>query len=419
MEDHLVIYIVSMLLASAFFSGMEIAFVSSNKLRIELYKKDKFLVSKFISIFTKNPALYISTMLVGNNIALVVYGISMTKYIEPYFKHYISSDLGLLLINTLISTLIILVTAEFLPKILFKHRPNLILNIFSVPVFFFYVVFYPITVFTLWISKIFISKILKKDYSRLDDSYVFGKIDLNNLVLEHSIDDKTEEKDNEIRLFINALDFSTVKLRECMVPRTDLVAVSIDTSILELRSLFVETGFSRILVYKNGIDNIIGYVHSSLLFKEPKDINECLSRLIIVPETMQAHKLMKLFAKEHKSIALVVDEFGGTSGIVTIEDIMEEIFGEIEDEHDRLFYLEKQINDNTFQFSGRLEIDYLNKKFKFNLPESSEYETLAGLILYKHQDLPYENQEIIIGRYNIVINKVSNTKIDIVTIQEN
>jgi CBS domain containing-hemolysin-like protein len=397
---------------------MEIAFVSSNKLRIELSKSDKSFISKLVSIFMRNPALYISTMLVGNNIALVIYGISMTKYIEPLFSGYVNSEFALLLINTLISTFVILLTAEFIPKILFKHRPNLILNLFSVPVYFFYILFYPITIFTLWISRIFISKILKRDFAHIDGSYVFGKIDLNNLVHEHSIDDKTEEKDNEIRLFMNALDFSTIKLRECMIPRTDLVAVSLGTSIIELRALFVETGYSRILVYKNGIDDIIGYVHSSLLFNEPHEISDCITRLIVVPETMQAHKLMKLFSKEHKSIALVVDEFGGTAGIVTIEDIMEEIFGEIEDEHDRMSYVEKQIDSNTFQFSGRLEVDYINKKYRINLPESSEYETLAGLVLYKHQDLPCENQEIVIGRYLFVINKVSNIKIDVLTIHE-
>ncbi|MGB5988225.1 MAG: hemolysin family protein [Marinifilaceae bacterium] len=415
-EEYLIVSIVSMLVASAFFSGMEIAFISSNKLRIELDKKNQSFVSRLVSIFTKNPSLYICTMLVGNNIALVIYGIAMTKYIEPLFKPYITSDGILLLINTLISTFVILFTAEFLPKILFKQRPNLVLNLFSMPVFFFYIIFYPITVFTLWLSKIFISIFFGKDLSNIDNSHVFGKIDLNNLVQEHSIGDKTEEDDNEIRLFINALDFSEVKLRECMVPRTELVAIGFSCSISELRDLFAETGFSRILIYKDGIDNIIGYVHSSLLFHKPKNIDDCISKLIIVPETMQAQKLMKLFTKEHKSIALVVDEFGGTSGIVTIEDIMEEIFGEIEDEHDKMTYIEKQLNNTDFQFSGRLEIDYLNKKYGINLPESEEYETLAGLILYKYQNIPIENQEISIDRYTIIIDKVSDAKIEVVTV---
>jgi CBS domain containing-hemolysin-like protein len=417
-EEYLVVSIVSMLIASAFFSGMEIAFISSNKLRIELDKKNQSFVSRLVSIFTRNPSLYISTMLVGNNIALVIYGIAMTKYIEPLFKPYITSDGILLLINTLISTFVILFTAEFLPKILFKQRPNLVLNLFSMPVFFFFIIFYPITVLTLWLSKIFISIFLGKDLSNLDNSHVFGKLDLNNLVQKHSIGDKTEEDDNDIRLFINALDFSEVKLRECMVPRTELVAVAFDCPISELRDLFTETGFSRILIYKDGIDNIIGYVHSSLLFHKPMDIDDCISKLIVVPETMQAQKLMKLFTKEHKSIALVVDEFGGTSGIVTIEDIMEEIFGEIEDEHDKMTYIEKQLNDTDFQFSGRLEIDYLNKKYRINLPESEEYETLAGLILYKYQNIPIENQEISIDRYTIIIDKVSDARIDIVTVHK-
>lgn len=416
-EEYLIVSIVSMLIASAFFSGMEIAFISSNKLKIELDKKSQSFVSRLVSFFTKNPSLYISTMLVGNNIALVIYGIAMTKFIEPLFIPYVNSDGILLLINTVISTFVILLTAEFLPKILFKQRPNFVLNLFSVPVFLFYVIFYPITIFTLWLSKIFISIFSRKDMSSFDNSHVFGKIDLNNLVQEHSIGDKTEEEDNEIRLFINALDFSEIKLRECMIPRTEIVAVPLECSIYDLRGLFTETGFSRILIYKDGIDNIIGYVHSSLLFQEPKSIADCISKLIVVPETMQAQKLMKLFTKEHKSIALVVDEFGGTSGIVTIEDIMEEIFGEIEDEHDKMTYIEKRLNETDFQFSGRLEIDYLNKKYKINLPESEDYETLAGLILYKHQSIPIENQEISIDRYTIIIDKVSDARIDTVTVR--
>ena len=405
-----------MLIASAFFSGMEIAFVSANKLRIELEKKQNTFVSRLVTIFAKNPSLFISTMLVGNNIALVIYGISMTKYIEPIIRSYISSEIGVLLVNTVVSTFIILITAEFLPKVLFKLRPNTILNIFSVPVFFFYVLFYPITRFTIWLSRFFISNILNNDFREFDDSYVFGKVDLNNLIQEHSIDDKTEEKDNEIRLFRNALDFSDVKLRECLIPRTEIVAVSLETSIEDLRTMFTESGFSRILVYEESIDNIIAYVHSSVLFKKPKKVSDCLSSLIVVPETMQAQKLLKLFTKKHKSIALVVDEFGGTSGVVTIEDIMEEIFGEIEDEHDNVLYVEKQISETEFHLSGRLEIDYVNEKFKLDLPESEEYETIAGWILYNYQDLPTENQEIKIGSYLIRISKIVDARIDLVYI---
>jgi len=415
-EGNLILSIILMLIASAFFSGMEIAFVSANKLRIELEKKQNTFVSRLVTIFAKNPSLFISTMLVGNNIALVIYGISMTKYIEPIIRSYISSEIGVLLVNTVVSTFIILITAEFLPKVLFKLRPNTILNIFSVPVFFFYVLFYPITRFTIWLSRFFISNILNNDFREFDDSYVFGKVDLNNLIQEHSIDDKTEEKDNEIRLFRNALDFSDVKLRECLIPRTEIVAVSLETSIEDLRTMFTESGFSRILVYEESIDNIIAYVHSSVLFKKPKKVSDCLSSLIVVPETMQAQKLLKLFTKKHKSIALVVDEFGGTSGVVTIEDIMEEIFGEIEDEHDNVLYVEKQISETEFHLSGRLEIDYVNEKFKLDLPESEEYETIAGWILYNYQDLPTENQEIKIGSYLIRISKIVDARIDLVYI---
>lgn len=413
-EEYLILSIVFMLIASAFFSGMEIAFISANKLRIELEKQHNTIVSRLIAIFIKNPSLYISTMLVGNNIALVIYGICMTRYVEPLIGAYITSDIGILLVNTIISTFIILVTAEFLPKVMFKLRPNVLLNIFSVPVFFFYVLFYPLTYFTIWLSKFFISVVLKKDFAELDAPHVFGKVDLNNLIQEHSIDDDLEGKDNEIKLFRNALDFSDVKLRDCMVPRTEIVALSLETSIEDLRTMFTESGFSRILIYKDNIDNIIAYVHSSVLFNKPKEIKDCLSKLIVVPETMQAHKLLKLFTKQHKSIALVVDEFGGTSGVVTIEDVMEEIFGEIEDEHDNVLHKEIQLNENEFYFSGRLEIDYINDKYLLNLPVSEEYETLAGLILYKYQDLPNENQELMIDDFLIKIDKVSLARIDLV-----
>lgn len=407
-----------MLLASAFFSGMEIAFLSANRLKIEIEKQNNSFISRLVMLMTKNPSLYISTMLVGNNIALVIYGICMTKYIEPIIFSYFANDIVVLLVNTIISTAIILVTAEFLPKVFFRLRPNAILNVFSIPVFFFYIIFYPVTKFTISLSKFFISRILKKDYKEFDDSYVFGKVDLNNLIQEHTADDTSEDGDNEIRLFKNALDFSEVNLRECLVPRPEIVAVPFETSIEELQNTFSESGFSRILIYKGNIDNIIAYVHSSVLFRRPSTIADCLSKLIVVPETMPAQKLLKLFTKEHKSIALVVDEFGGTSGIVTIEDIMEEIFGEIEDEHDNVLYVEKQINENEFYFSGRLEIDYLNEKYNLDLSESEDYETLAGWILSHYNDLPTEKQELKIGTYLIKIVRVKDARIDLVNIKK-
>lgn len=406
-----------MLVASAFFSGMEIAFIASNKLKIELDKKQNTFVSRLISVFTRKPTMYISTMLVGNNIALVVYGICMTSFLQPFIEEYTTNTGMLLLINTLISTFIILITAEFIPKTLFRLRPNIVLNLFSLPVYLFYIIFYPITSFTIWFSRIFIGKILKKDVDSFDNSYVFGKVDLSHLIEEHSVEDGDAERDNEMRLFKNALDFSGVKLRECMIPRTEIVAVSLDSDIDDLITLFTETGLSRILVYKDGIDNIIAYVHSSVMFNNPKTINDCLSRLIIVPETMQAQKLMKMFTSMHKSIALVVDEFGGTSGVVTIEDIMEEIFGEIEDEHDTVLYVEELISENKYRFSGRLEVDYLNNKYSLNIPESNEYETLAGWIFYNIKDIPFENQEIIINEFKIRIIKVSKTRIVIVELE--
>lgn len=416
MEVDNLFLIVLMLIASAFFSGMEIAFVASNKLKIELNKKQNTFVSKLISVFTMNPAMYISTMLVGNNISLVVYGICMTTFLNPFIKLYIESTLGILLINTVVSTFVILFTAEFLPKTLFRLRPNIVLKIFSVPAFVFYILFYPVTKFTIWFSKLFINKVLKKDFATFENSRVFGKIDLSNLIEEHS-DESESEEDNEIRLFKNALDFSGVKLRECMIPRTEIVAVPINIEIDQLIKRFTETGLSRILVYDDNIDNIIAYVHSAVMFKKPNRLSECLSKLIIVPETMSAHKLMKLFTFKHKSIALVVDEFGGTSGVVTIEDIMEEIFGEIEDEHDSVMYVEERVSENKFRFSGRLEIDYINNKYKIGIEESEDYETLAGWILYNNQDIPNVNQNILIDNYKIQIIKVSNTRVEIVEIE--
>jgi len=417
MEIDLVLIILVMLIASAFFSGMEIAFIASNKLKIELDKKQNTFVSRLISVFTRKPTMYISTMLVGNNIALVVYGICMTSFLQPFIEEYTKNTGVILLINTLISTFIILITAEFIPKTLFRLRPNIVLNLFSLPVYLFYILFYPISSFTIWFSRIFIGKILKKDVAGFENSHVFGKIDLSHLIEEHSVEDGDVERENEMRLFKNALDFSGVKLRECMIPRTEIVAVSLDSDIDDLITLFTETGLSRILVYKDGIDNIIAYVHSSVMFNNPRTINDCLSRLIIVPETMQAQKLMKMFTSMHKSIALVVDEFGGTSGVVTIEDIMEEIFGEIEDEHDTVLYVEDLISEGKYRFSGRLEVDYLNNKYNINIPESNDYETLAGWIFYNIKEIPFENQEIVIDGFKIRIIKVSKTRIVIVELE--
>ncbi|MFA8435588.1 MAG: hemolysin family protein [Marinifilaceae bacterium] len=416
MSDLLII--VCMLALSAFFSGMEIAFVAANKLRMELDRKQNTLSSRIISIFTPNSGHYITTMLVGNNIALVVYGIVMAKILEPTISNWVETDSLILTLQTIISTLIILVTAEFLPKTLFRLNPNMALNLFALPVLFFYIVFYPVTSFTMFLSKKIIKKVLKGEIDEESENQVFGKVDLDHFVQEgHDAQNIPTEEEHDIKIFRNALDFSKIKLRECTIPRTEIEALEINGDMEELKQRFIETGYSRILIYKETIDNIIGYVHSSVLFKNPQSIKAALSRIIIVPETMPAHKLLNLFTRENKSIAVVVDEFGGTAGMVTIEDIMEEIFGEIEDEFDTIDLIEQVVNEKEFIFSGRLEIDYLNDKYKLNLPESEDFETLAGLILFYHESIPNVNQILKIQNFRIKILEVTNTRIEKIHLQ--
>lgn len=405
--------IISMLVLSAFFSGMEIAFVAANKLRMELDKSKNTMTSRIINIFTNHPGHYISTMLVGNNIALVVYGIMMAKILEPTIALWVDSELLIMTIQTLFSTLLILFTAEFLPKTLFRLNPNFSLNMLAMPVMFFYVIFYPITVITMMFSKNIISRVLNTDITEEEESHAFGKIDLDHLVQEGQEGQAVlDEDEHNMKLFRNALDFSNVKLRECFVPRTEIEAMEIGGEIDVLTQRFIETGYSRIMIYKESIDNIIGYVHSSVLFRKPQSIKAALSRVIIVPETMAAHKLLNLFTREQKSVAVVVDEFGGTSGMVTIEDIMEEIFGEIEDEHDNVDLIEEQLSDTEFIFSGRIEIDYLNDKYKIGLPSSEDFETLNGFIIFNHGSIPNINEKISIKEFRIQIIEVSNTRID-------
>lgn len=392
---------------------MEIAFVAANKLRMELDKSKNTLTSRIINIFTNHPGHYISTMLVGNNIALVVYGIMMAKILEPSIANWVDSELLIMTIQTLFSTLLILFTAEFLPKTLFRLNPNFSLNLFAVPVMFFYVIFYPITVVTMMFSKNIISRVLNTDISEEEESHAFGKVDLDHLVQEGQEGQTVlDEDEHNMKLFRNALDFSNVKLRECFVPRTEIEAMEMGGEIDVLTQRFIETGYSRIMIYKESIDNIIGYVHSSVLFRNPQSIKAALSRVIIVPETMAAHKLLNLFTREQKSVAVVVDEFGGTSGMVTIEDIMEEIFGEIEDEHDNIDLIEEQLSQSEFIFSGRIEIDYLNEKYKLNLPESDDFETLNGFIIFNHESIPNNNEIIRIDEFRLQVIEVSNTRID-------
>lgn len=400
------------LLLSAFFSGMEIAFLTSNKLRIEIDKSKKGVTQALIDLFISHSGMYITTLLVGNNVVMVIYGIFMSDLLVKQFE-FLHLSIGVeLFVETLVSTLIILVFAEFLPKTVFRLRSNLFLKLFSVPVFLFYLLFFPLSYFSVWLGGWLLRIFTGRKLGHKEPNRAFGKVDLNNLIEEGEVNARQEEEMHEIKLFRNALDFSEVKLRECIVPRPDVVALSIDSSIEELTQLFIDTGLSRILIYKESIDDIIGYVHISTLFKDPPTIAKALSRVLIVPETMSAQRLLNLFIRDQKSVAVVVDEFGITAGIVTIEDIMEEIFGEIEDEHDHLNLKEVMISEQEYIFSGRLEVDYLNEKYHLDLEEREEYETLAGLVLYFNQSIPQEGETIVVNNLTFKMLSVKNARIE-------
>ena len=400
------------LLLSAFFSGMEIAFLTSNKLRIEIDKYKKGVTQALIDLFISHSGMYITTLLVGNNVVMVIYGIFMSDLLVKQFE-FLHLSIGVeLFVETLVSTLIILVFAEFLPKTVFRLRSNLFLKLFSVPVFLFYLLFFPLSYFSVWLGGWLLRIFTGRKLGHKEPNRAFGKVDLNNLIEEGEVNARQEEEMHEIKLFRNALDFSEVKLRECIVPRPDVVALSIDSSIEELTQLFIDTGLSRILIYKESIDDIIGYVHISTLFKDPPTIAKALSRVLIVPETMSAQRLLNLFIRDQKSVAVVVDEFGITAGIVTIEDLMEEIFGEIEDEHDHLNLKEVMISEQEYIFSGRLEVDYLNEKYHLDLEEREEYETLAGLVLYFNQSIPQEGETIVVNNLTFKILSVKNARIE-------
>ncbi|WP_297099699.1 hemolysin family protein [uncultured Draconibacterium sp.] len=417
MNPYLLILITIIL--SAFFSGMEIAFVSANKLRLELDKQSDPFSSKLLKFLTRNGGQYIATMLVGNNIALVVYGIAFAAVLEPVLLSSIQSESVVLLLQTVISTFVILLLAEFLPKTLFRIFPNSLLNVFALPLAFFYVVFFPITRFSMGITNFLLRNVFNTEPGNEDKNKVFRRIDLDEFIKENdrTSTEHTELVETEIKLFKNALDFSKIKLREVMIPRTEMEMMEIGTSIADLRQKFVETGYSRILIFSESIDNIIGYVHSSMLFKNPQTIDPFIKNVLIVPETMPANKLLSTFIQEHRSIAIVVDEFGGTAGMVTSEDILEEIFGEIEDEHDVKDIVEKKISDTEFIFSARAEIDMLNEKYFLDLPENEEFETLAGFILYNYESIPKVNSVIKIEKFQFKILKATNTKIELVKLK--
>lgn len=414
----IIIQILITMAFSAYFSGMEIAFVSSNKLRFEMDKNERSLTSRILSIFYKNPNNFISTMLVGNNIALVVYGILMAELIEKQILGgYINNEFLLVLIQTIISTLIILVTGEFMPKTLFKINPNFTLSLFAIPTYICYIILYPVSKFASACSNIML-RIFGVKVNKEASAKAFTKIDLDHLI-QSSIEESgnEEEIETEVKIFQNALDFSSIKIRDCMVPRTEIVAIEDNATIDELKATFIESGISKVIVYKENIDNIIGYIHSSEMFRKPDDWTQGIRQLPIVPETMNANKLMQLFMQQKKSLAVVVDEFGGTSGIVAMEDLVEQIFGEIEDEHDTTSYVAKQLSDNEYILSGRLDIEKVNELFPIDLPESDDYQTVGGLLLHHYQSFPKMHETIQIDRFEFKIIKVTATKIELVKLK--
>lgn len=423
MNADILIIIIS-LLFSAFFSGMEIAYVSSNKIHIEIEKKQSGLLAKILTKLTTKPSKFIATMLIGNNIALVLYGFYMGELLMYWFSqltinnnffNYFITDLSLLT-QTVISTVIILITAEFLPKVFFQIYSNLFLKIFAFPAYVFYMLFSLISDFVIWISDVVLKQFFKTDGDHVQ--LAFTKVELGNYISEQmKTVEENEEVDSEIQIFQNALEFSEVKAREVMIPRTELIALEIHDSIKSLNELFTTTGYSKVLVYKNTVDDILGYVHSFELFKKPKTIKSIMRPIEFVPETMLIKDVLNILTKKRKSIAIVLDEYGGTSGIMTIEDIVEELFGEIEDEHDNIELLEEEISETEYHFSARLDVDYLNETYRFNLPESENYETLGGLIVNSTEEIPEKNEKVKIENFLFTILEVSNTKIDDVSLK--
>ena len=408
--------IIVCLILSAFFSGMEIAFVSSNKIYLEIEKKQEDFISKILTKLTEKPSQFIATMLVGNNIVMVIYGFFMGDLLMEWF---ISlglelTDLSNLFLQTIISTLIVLMTSEFLPKVFFQIYANSFIKIFAIPAYFFYKLFYYISSTLLGISDFVLRKFFKTEGDQINLS--FSKVELGNYISEqmNSVEDR-QSVDSEIQIFQNALEFSGVKARDIMTPRTELVAVDIHSSVAELRELFIKTGYSKILVYHNTLDDIVGYIHSFELFKKPRTIKAIMIAVEYVPETIFIKDTMNLLTKKRKSVAVVLDEYGGTSGIITMEDIVEELFGEIEDEHDSVEQLvENKMDDSSYLFSTRLDVEYLNETYKLNIPENDSYSTLGGFIVDFSKEIPQKDAKITIGNFQFVIEQATNKKIELV-----
>lgn len=413
MNNYVIIAIT--LASSAFFSGMEIAFVSSNKLRIEIEKGKGLLSARLVSGFIHHPSRFIGAMLIGNNISLVIYGIAAAAILGPVLRNALppalTSESIILVFQTILSTTLILITAEFLPKILFRLNPNGLLNLFAMPVYLIYLILYPFMYFFLGLSELILRYLFGMKTGAV--RYQFTAIDFDEYIRDFynpaaaQVDEATE-----MQMIQNVRDFHSTKVRECMVPRNEIIAVDDDIKIEELHNLFIETQHSKIPVYKQSIDNLTGYVHLYDLFGKPKDINTIVRPVIIVPETIAASKVLDMMISQRKSVAVVVDEFGGTAGMVTVEDLIEEIFGEIEDEFDVEELLVKKNSESEFILAGRLEIDYLNQEYSLALPQSDEYETLAGLILNHHQSIPEIREQILIDRFTFTILEASGSRID-------
>lgn len=420
-----ILIIVCCLILSAFFSGMEIAYISSNKIFIEIEKRQSGVLATVLKKLTKKPSKFIATMLVGNNIALVVYGFYMGELIMTVLSGLLPSQSGFitalvtdfsLLTQTIISTLVILFTAEFLPKVFFQIYANSFLKIFAIPAYLFYFLFSFISSFVIWISDVILKRFFKTEGDEVQ--LAFSKLELGNFISEQlETAESDEEMDSEIQIFQNALEFSDIKSREVMVPRTEIVAVDQNVEPKDLVKIFTETGLSKILVYNETIDDIIGYIHSFELFKKPKTLKSILLPVVYAPETMWVKDVLNILIKKRKSIAVVIDEYGGTSGMITLEDIVEELFGEIEDEHDSVILIEEKLGEEHYKFSARLEVDYLNETYKFEIPEGENYETLGGFITNHTEEIPQIDEEVKINNYHFKILDATNTKIELVELQ--
>ncbi len=410
--------IILCLILSAFFSGMEIAFISSNKIYLEIEKKQDNIVSKTLTKLTEKPSQFIATMLVGNNVSLVIYGFFMGDLLMGVIKHsgYQFSEFTYVLLQTILSTFLVLMTSEFLPKVFFQIYANNLIKFFAIPAYFFYRVFHFFSTFIIWISDVILKKFFKTEGDQVQ--LFFTKVELGNYITEQMSSVKDNQNvDSEIQIFQNALEFSGVKAREIMTPRTEIAAVELHDSITQLKTLFVKSGYSKILVYQNSMDDIIGYVHSFELFKKPQSIKSIVIPIEFVPETIFIKDVMDLLTKKRKSVAIVLDEYGGTSGMITIEDIVEELFGEIEDEHDLDEELtENVVKENVFLFSARLDVTYLNEKYKINIPENDSYGTLGGFIVNFTNEIPQKGEQITIDNFQISIEEASNKKIELVKI---